>query len=227
MKSLLCRLALMLIALFAILPVAGASMVVEVTADSLNVRESPSLESNIIGALNRGEIVVASEPLQNGWLMVSFDNRFGYIYGKFVRIIRTDTSIKSQSFKGSRYSEKKCDAYSSKLLLTLDKTDLKCHEGLFSNGYENCDIAFNISIRSDCTEYMKAYVTCDVDLQYETKDGIIPRRDSESVDDFLYVRNGKGFETITLHWRPRTLMDPVIKVKLRNTSCSIIKVYDY
>jgi len=90
MKGSLYQIALMLFAILVILPVASGSMVVEVT----KIRESPRLESNVIGALKRGEIVVASEPLQGNWLMVVFNNRFGYVYGKYVKIVKTDSSTK-------------------------------------------------------------------------------------------------------------------------------------
>lgn len=56
----------------------------QITTDSLNVRTSPSLQSNVIGKLNKGNVVqIHSE--QNGWTKITYSNQFAWISSEYVK----------------------------------------------------------------------------------------------------------------------------------------------
>lgn len=58
----------------------------QVTVNSLNVRSKPSLESNIVGKLDKGAIVTVHTK-QNGWLEITFANKRAWISEEFIKIV--------------------------------------------------------------------------------------------------------------------------------------------
>jgi len=64
--------------------------VVEVTANSLNVREKASATGAVVGTLKRGDRARAPQPESNGWLYVESDSGIkGYVASKYVRVVET------------------------------------------------------------------------------------------------------------------------------------------
>lgn len=59
-----------------------------VTADVLNVRQSPSTSSNILGQLDYGERVDIVRLWGNDdWIMIEFEGGIGWVARPFVRIV--------------------------------------------------------------------------------------------------------------------------------------------
>ncbi len=57
----------------------------QITADSLNVRQEPSLQSDVIGKLEKGsKVIILAE--QNGWTKISFSNKTAWISSDYVKI---------------------------------------------------------------------------------------------------------------------------------------------
>lgn len=60
----------------------------EVTANSLNIRESPSTSAAVVGSVKRGDHVLAPEAEAEGWLYIESDaGQKGYVSAKYVRIL--------------------------------------------------------------------------------------------------------------------------------------------
>lgn len=218
--------ALCFIALLPNAAYASSVFIAEVTADSLNVRDQPGANGKIISSLKKGEKIVAS-PVYRGWVMVLVNGKTpGYVSSKYINIIKLVSSGDSASFYGDE-EEMKCNAYSASLNLSITDVKFKCKEDLFGEGYKSCSAWFDVSINSDCDESMTANVDCEAEFKYETKDGFMPSRASESNSDSIYLSYGHGSGQIEVYWRPRVILDNVIKVKLNDSSCSISSVYDY
>ena len=205
---------------------ATTEFVVEITANSLNVRDRPSTEGNVIGKLKKGEQVIAS-PTYSGWAMTLIHGKNpGYFSTKYMKIIKIISSKDSSTLYGGE-EEIKCNAISAKLSLSINNVDFKCKENLFGEGYESCSAWFDVAISSDCTKSMRANVACNAEFKYETKYDFMPYRTaSETVSDTIYLRFGRGNGRIEVNWQPMAYFENVIMVKLNDGSCSITSIYD-
>ena len=207
---------------------------VEVTAESLNIRQLPTTNSKIIGSLAKGERSIALYGGIPGWVSVITNAaEIGYVSSKYVQIIRiisADTDESSVS-GGSRYSyedeEEACNADNASLNLDVRVDDFDCDENFMSEGFRSCDARISVSITSDCDENMTASVSCDAEFSYRTKDGLFERSDTESGSDSVYVRYGSGSGSIDIDWTPYTILDPVMKARLSDASCRIDYVSDW
>ena len=84
---------------------------------SLNVRDSASVEGNIIGALSEGQVIVSERHLENGWWQIQYGDRTGYVSGDYVTevyatsledmplvYIRDDTSMSERPYENGTES---------------------------------------------------------------------------------------------------------------------------
>lgn len=203
----------------------NSTFIVEITAESLNVRDQPTTKGEIISSFKKGEKIVASTSYP-GWVMVLINgNTFGYISSKYIKILKVVSTEKDSSFYEDG-EEIRCNADSANLNLNISNVEMKCKEDLFGEGYESCNVWFDITIDSDCDESMTAYVDCEVEIKYETKDGFLPSRASEYSSETIYLNYGHGSGQVEVSLRPRVIMDDVVRVKLNDASCSISSVYD-
>lgn len=215
-----------LIMVFAESAYANSIFLAEVTAESLNVRDQPSINGDVISSLKKKETIAASQA-NNGWVMILVNGKIpGYVSSKYIKIIKVLSSSSESSFYGDE-EEIQCNADSARLNLDITSVDFKCKEGLFGGGYESCSAWFDVSINSDCNEGMTADVDCEAEFKYETKDGFMPFRASETGSESIYISYGRGDGQIEVYWSPRVLLDDVVRVKLNDGSCSISSVYDY
>lgn len=65
---------------------------VEVSADTLYLREYPTTKSRILGSLKQGDIIVTSQSDIPGWLFVDIDNTPGYISEEHVKLLHVIVS---------------------------------------------------------------------------------------------------------------------------------------
>lgn len=85
-----------------------------VDAPALNVRDSASLNGNIIGTVSRGEIFAVLEE-KNGWLKIEFeDNCFGWISGTYVNLFR---EMRTEKEDGEQHPQKTADKTTSGTIL--------------------------------------------------------------------------------------------------------------
>ncbi|MDT9001751.1 D-alanyl-D-alanine carboxypeptidase family protein [Paucibacter sp. APW11] len=59
----------------------------EVLATGLNLRDQPGLQGRVLTVLDRGQIVIASAPEQDGWMPVSSGGISGFAAAKFLRSV--------------------------------------------------------------------------------------------------------------------------------------------
>jgi len=200
--------------------------VAEITVDSLNVRDRPSIKGNIIGKLKKGEQVVASET-ELGWAITLFHGETpGYFSTEYMKIVKDISSEGSSTLDGDK-EEIKCNAESANLSLSISTVDFKCEQSLTGEGYKSCSAWFDVAISSDCNESMSANIACDAEFKYETKDGITPYRASETGLETIYLSYGRGKGQIEVNWQSRVILEPVTRMQLNDGSCSIISTYSY
>ena len=69
---------------------------IKIEANQLNVREYPTLKSDVIGRLNKGSTTIASRSGSKNWYFVQLEDSSGYIssnHVKLIRVILTDNTI--------------------------------------------------------------------------------------------------------------------------------------
>ncbi|MBS4538290.1 SH3 domain-containing protein, partial [Clostridium sp. D2Q-11] len=67
----------------------------EVTADSLNVREGTSTSYSIVDKVLKGEVYTPIEE-SNGWYKIQTSNTTGWVHGGYLRVVDTDTITKGE-----------------------------------------------------------------------------------------------------------------------------------
>lgn len=211
---------------FAHVVYATTLFVAEITVDSLNVRDRPSIKGNIIGKLKKGEQVIASDT-DPGWAITLFHGETpGYFSTEYMKIVKVISSEGSSTLDGDK-EESKCNAESANLKLNILTIDFKCKEDLAGEGYKSCSAWFDVAINSDCNESMSVNVGCGAEFKYETKDGITPYQVSETGLETIYLSYGRGNGQIEVNWQSKVILEPVIRVQLNDGSCSIISTYGY
>ena len=204
---------------------ASIILLLEVTADNLNVRDKPSIDSYTISTLQKGERIVAV-PTYRGWFMVLFAGEpFGYVSSDHITIVKVFSSDDEVLYYRDE-DRMKCDADSASLNLNITNVEFHCKKDLFRESYESCRTLFDVSISSDCDESMTAYVDCETEFSYETKEGLLPVSSSASSTDSIHIINGRGSAQTIVSWQMRVMLDKVVRVKLKDSSCFISSVYD-
>ena len=72
---------------------------VKIDAYQLNVREYPTVKSNIVGKLFAGTTTIASQSGSGGWYFVQVKEGAGYILSdhvKLIRVILTDNTVSAK-----------------------------------------------------------------------------------------------------------------------------------
>lgn len=62
-------------------PLKGEALI---TSNKLNVRSGPSKEYDILGTLNRDQVVEVTGIVEPDWFVIDFNNNQGYIYGEYL-----------------------------------------------------------------------------------------------------------------------------------------------
>lgn len=204
-------------------PANATTYIAEVTASSLNVRAGPSAQSEIVGSLARGERVVAAD-FASGWALVAWrSGKIGYAASAYLKKI---SIVSSDGFNEEDVDEEKCNADTAHVSLDIIDTDFECKKDFLGEGYRSCAVDFDLSVSSDCDAMLHAFIDCEAEFKYETKDGFYPSRGSETASGDVYVSYGYGTTMIQVDWRPRVFLDPVVSVRLNDARCSISAVYD-
>ncbi|GHV79249.1 hypothetical protein AGMMS49944_10400 [Spirochaetia bacterium] len=60
--------------------------VATVTTDALNMREKPSAKETLIRTLHKGERLIISGEVQNGWVPVEIDGKRGFVSDSYISI---------------------------------------------------------------------------------------------------------------------------------------------
>ena len=62
-------------------------LVVDTTQENgfLNLRERPTMNSQVLEYLPEGSKMILISQLDNGWIEVEYSGIHGYVYGKYVR----------------------------------------------------------------------------------------------------------------------------------------------
>ena len=217
--------ALAIISIFILLfPLTGFAsnkmFLVEITAKTLNIRARPSTEAKVIGALKRGQRIIAS-PATKDWAMTLTDgSSFGYVSTDYMKIVRV------LSPSSSTEEEEGCNAHTADLDLSVLNVDFRCDEDLMGESYESCSALVDVEINTDCEEPMKAWVDCEAQIEYKTKDGLMSRNTFATGTESVHVEHGSGNMIVKVYWSPPAL-DEVIQVEMLDCSCSMTDVYDY
>jgi hypothetical protein len=84
-----------------------------------------------------------------------------------------------------------------------------------------------VSLTTICSEGFEAYVDCNAEFTYETKDGFLPKIASSRGSESAFINHGYGSTQIQAYWKPNLIFDELMKVKLTDGSCSISSIYEY
>lgn len=219
-----------LLALVALPASADSYMVYRVTADSLNVRQRPTTSSPVVGSVQKNERVVGLMP-KNGWAMIAHEGVMGYVSIVYLDLIDFIDDGSSDGYGrsggyGGYEEEEKCGARDASVRIDVSVSDFDCDEGIFSEGFEDCEARFDVTLRSDCDESMRAEVSCTGTVGYETKDGILERSTTETGWESTRLSYGRGSTTVNLAWRFSTIFDPVVSARLKDGSCEVERLRD-
>jgi len=189
-----------------------------ISANSLNVRGSPSTLGETLGALKKGDAVVFS-PVSKEWAMIYYNGRLGYISTQYV----TPTGLIAAD-----ENEEACEVDYGNTSLRAEVTDFKCREGLFvDSGYERCDIEVNVNLQSSCSGDGNANVYCEATLNYRDTEDFLDQRGRADTSEPLYISAGSAWTQFEIRWKPSFQFNPIVSVRLKDVSCQLETVSGY
>jgi hypothetical protein len=201
-------------------------LLVEITADSLNIRSAPSPDSEVVGKFFKGRKIFSFVHDKDWFKVLTESNQKGYISSQYTRII-TDFSADTLTPHIATQEGVLCDEDTAGLSLTIEDVSFHCKWDYFGNESKGCATEFDVSINAQCDTDINVYVDCEADISYDTKYGYFPSRSREYGYDKVSVSSGQGTSSIVLNWNARSYFDPVVRAKLKDGSCKIGKVFSY
>ena len=204
------------------------STLLQVTADSLNVRDNPN--GKVIDKLSKYSIV-GLVSLQNTWANIIYlgkDKKImkkGWVSVAYVKFLKNSSG---HSVTGDDcQTEYDTD---SEVCVSVDNVKLKCSESLMSNSYDRCyvDIDYSLSTNYEGDDSLDVTVECEAEVKYETRDGFMTqsKRQDDTYSHNLYS-SGSDYGDMRLNINVSSLLDETIKVKLYSAECRIDSVYNY
>ena len=202
-----------------------ASDIRYVEASSLNVRSKPNTSSNVLGSLNKGELVIVIGS-SAGWAKIGYyvsgteDFRIGWVASKFLSAVTADTS------NNYGYDDDEMSVSDANYSLNIDDVDFKCREALFDNGFEKCDIGVALSFTSNYSgnETPKVDFSCDVELGLTDNKGWSTKK-YDSASGTAWMHYSSGSEHVDMSVRVAGLFDPIVSAKIKDLSCKIDHVW--
>ena len=197
---------------------------VEITADTLNVRKSSNLNSEIIGTLSKGEQVSAI-PYLSGWYHISYQGKSAYISEKHTKVIGSnEISIKNKK------SNDPCDPSNVKINLEITKSKLDCSNSFDGKSISSCNAIIDYTLSTHCNQFYNVFVDCDATFDYEylnSFDHRVKRRTTGRGSASAFLANGYAFDAAEVKWSTIIgLTNDIVSVKLIESSCRIMSVYD-
>lgn len=187
-----------------------------VAGETVNVRESPSIKSNIIDTLKRGTLISVTAT-KDSWARINYskpnetDFKSGWMASNLIRVI--------SGIGGG--SDTYTTEYGADFSLSVDSTDLSCREGY--EGFDSCEVEVSLSVSSNYNGFDEPTVniSCEATVRaYDSSGWGSSKSDSESTSIF----GREGYDSMEINVRVSSY-DPIIEVKLRDVSCSIDSVY--
>lgn len=193
---------------------------VEITAESLNVRDKPSANSNVIGTLKKNENVVATYYRNKKWLLIIYKGKTAYIssrYAKTLRIINDESS-----------SNEACNASNSDVELNIQNRQFKCKESILGDdGYKSCTLYLDVTGSTSCMNQLHAFIYCEVSYEYKSdQTSIIKGKGFTNGNYDFYIDNGYGSTFVELFWKPGSILEKVYSVKVKDAHCQLNNLYD-
>ncbi|WP_375748396.1 SH3 domain-containing protein [Vibrio sp. HN007] len=196
-------------------------LVVEITAEKLNVRDKPSTTASVTSQLQKGQTLFAL-PVTKGWAIVYLKGKkLGYASSKYMRVLR------KHYFDENGEDKPKCNADTAALKISITDTNFECQRSIISKEIVSCSVYYNVALDTTCNEFMVADVNCSAEFIYETENGILPSQGGETITQRIYLDYGHGNSRLEVNWNPLLIGDKLTRVKLTDGSCSIQSVYDY
>ncbi len=214
---------------------ASTTVLAEVTVRSLKVRDLPRSEGKLIGGLRQGDRITATL-LDSGWAKFLLNGKTtAYVSTSCIRTIAVLSREEPASpppaqpaapEPGVAEAEKTCRAATANLNVKIDTVDLKCNEALLGAGYDACRALFDLTLISDCTEKLRAFITCEAEFLYQKTDDFLPLRATELTSEIVPISYGHANHQTQVLWRPNLRQGNVAGVQLNTASCAVYSVYD-
>ena len=205
------------------LALAGTTVLAEVTAKSLKVRSSPSTTSALLGGLKRGDKITASL-LDSGWARFRHGRATGYIDSRYIKTLAVISA--GENRPPAVAAEQKCRAATAKVNLKINTVDLTCSEKERGIGYAACAALFDLVLTSDCSENLRAFISCEAEFLYQKSDDFMQLRATEIVSEIVPISYGHASLQTEVFWRPNLIQGAVVAAQLKNASCAVYSVYD-
>ena len=205
------------------LALAGTTVLAEVTAQSLKVRSAPTTTGDLLGGLKRGDKITATL-LDSGWARFRHGRATGYIASRYLKTLTVISSPDDRS--PAVDAEQKCRAATAKVSLKINTVDLTCSENDLGSGYDGCGALFDLVLTANCTENLRAFISCEAEILYQKSDDFLQLRATELVSEIVPISYGHASLQTEVFWRPNLIHGSVVNAQLNNASCAVYSVYD-
>ena len=192
-----------------------------VEAAGLDVRARPSVASEVVGHLKRGDTTVATLGDVDGWLIVrAGDGRTGYVAARHVELVRV-IAVDGEpvpSRPAGRVDAGPCGP--GAVELAIRDTRLECTDRVLGEGVESCEIALAVEATSGCEARLYRALECEIGIAWRGAAGAGERAERAAAGTVLVVDAGSAQDQVTVSWRaPED--ETVRAVRLVTGSCAL------
>lgn len=214
---------------------AAERLEVEIRSTILNIRETRSTISPVVGVLNQGDRLTATTTDLRDWL--NLDDGRGFISINYVYVLSrtpvllappeevelqippaTEATITRLSESLTKDAQQVCIQNKVDKPLPIDSSSKTCRKNLDTLGYESCQLLFKLSLTNNCNDSEELRVVCSATAL--TTDSQKNQALYELTNTRI-VSSSVTETTILLEWFPAAESAAIQKIELSKGQCEI------
>ncbi|MEH6579533.1 MAG: SH3 domain-containing protein [Amphritea sp.] len=200
---------------------------IEVRSNILNIRETASTKSPIIEALKKSDRLSVTTTNQSDWIRL--DDGRGFISIHYVNILSRTPVIKSPAESAEQAPEETakittltaqtlCQADTANTQLQLTAQSKTCRKNMQTLGYEGCELLFNITLNSSCSEHSQLEIQCQANVISTPRGSADKIKTELSISSLVSLTETTATSQL-LRWSPEKSKTPITRVTLSNAGC--------
>lgn len=214
---------------------AAERLEVEIRSTILNIRETRSTISPVVGVLNQGDRLTATTTDLRDWL--NLDDGRGFISINYVYVLSrtpvllappeevelqippaTEANITRLSESLTKDAQQVCIQNKVDKPLPIDSSSKTCRKNLNTLGYESCQLLFKLSLTNNCNDSEQLRVVCSATALATDSQ---KNQALYELTNTRIVSSSVTETTILLEWFPAAESAAIQKIELSKGQCEI------
>lgn len=209
---------------------AAERLEVEIRSTILNIRETRSTHSNIVGVLHKGDRITATTTDMRDWL--NLDDGRGFISINYASVLsRTPVLLAPPEETQSQVSPpvkvtisrspgliETTEQFCSNNKLPIKASSKTCRKNLSTLGYESCQLLFKLALKDNCKSGDSIKIICSASALATDN---LNNQTSYELSNTHIVSRSVSEITMLLEWFPATKSAAIQGIELSDGQCDI------